>query len=123
MLLCITTEEENVWYTDAAAYHTNDWFVVSVLDTMNTELSAVSICAKEVSTVEEVCIFLAIASCKKTFATVVTDSQEACRRYLIGRIGKAANKMLQNTTVKAANIIWKAEHKSLAENQAVHAAA
>lgn len=53
---------------------------------------------------------------------MVTDSQEVRRTYLIRRIGKAANKMLQNTTVKAANIIWMVELKSLAGNQVAHTA-
>ncbi|KAH6940601.1 hypothetical protein HPB50_003001 [Hyalomma asiaticum] len=87
------------------------------------ELSAVSIRAKDVSTAEELSIALAIATCKKTFVTVVTDPQEPCKRYLIGRIGKAANKLLKNATAEAANIIWMPEHESLAGNQAAHAAA
>ncbi|KAH6946350.1 hypothetical protein HPB50_012900 [Hyalomma asiaticum] len=31
MLLRINTEEENVWYTDAAAYRRNDRFAISVV--------------------------------------------------------------------------------------------
>ncbi|KAH6923909.1 hypothetical protein HPB50_009240 [Hyalomma asiaticum] len=83
MLLRINTEDENVWRTDAAACPTNDLLAISVVHEMNTELSTVSIRAKDVSTEEELSIALAIATCKKTFVSVVTDSQEVCRRHLV----------------------------------------
>lgn len=50
-------------------------------------------------------IALAIATCKKTLVTVVTDSQEARRRYMNGRIGKAALLVLNNSEIKAAHIL------------------
>lgn len=114
---------ENVRYTDAAAYRTNDRFAISVVNESSEELTATSIRAKDVSTVEELGIALSIATCKKTLVTVVMDSQEACRRYGNRRIGNAALKVLKNTEIEAAHILWTPGHESLAGNQAAHVAA
>ncbi|KAH6942986.1 hypothetical protein HPB50_013300 [Hyalomma asiaticum] len=80
MLLRINTEDENVGHTDAAAHLKNDRFAISVVGERNTELNAVSIRAKDMSTPEELGIALAIITCKKTFVTVVTDSRETKQR-------------------------------------------
>lgn len=116
------SKEENVRYTVAAVYRTNNRFAISVVDEKGEELTATSIRAKDASTAEELGIALAIATCKKTLVTVVTDSQESCRRYVKGRIGKAALQVLRNTEIEIANILWTPGHESLAGNQAAHAA-
>ncbi|CAN8002395.1 unnamed protein product [Ixodes pacificus] len=58
------------------------------------------------------------------YIIVLTDSQAACRNFLLGRISPAALKVLQNVRqLPELHIVWTPGHESFEGNEAAHAAA
>ena len=113
---------ESVRYTDAAKYRGVYKYVASVVDETGRELAAASTHANDVTTAEELGIALAITTSSSS-VTIVTDSQEACRRFLKGTIGRSALQVLLKCNFEDASILWTPGHESLAGNRAAHAAA
>lgn len=110
-------------YTDAARYSTQRAFAVAVVDHRFQQLSAATIRTTTATTAEEAAIALA-ATTAKDYVTVLSDSQEACRRYLRGRITPTALRILQaNYELPDIQLIWAPGHADLPGNDAAHAAA
>ncbi|KAH7935595.1 hypothetical protein HPB52_010334 [Rhipicephalus sanguineus] len=70
--------------------------LVSVVDHQLREVNSASIKSNNILEAEEVAIALAIThQGKESTAEIVTDSQEACRRYSSGRVSTAAIRILK----------------------------
>lgn len=109
-------------YTDAAKCRGVNKYVASVVDETGRELTAASTHANDATTAEELGIALAISTSSSS-VTIVTDSQEACRRFQKGSISKSTLRILLKCDFEDASILWTPGHESLAGNRAAHAAA
>ena len=93
---------------------------MSVVDHQLREVNSASIKSNNILEAEEVAIALAIThQGKESTAEIVTDSQEACRRYSSGRISTAAIRILKarKITFSCCSITWTPGHETVTGNQ------
>ncbi|KAG0430712.1 hypothetical protein HPB47_022450 [Ixodes persulcatus] len=81
-------------YSDVSPYPHKSAHAASVTDANGKELTAVKALTASIETVEEVAIAIA-ATTGEEYLTILTDSQAACRNFLIGRISQPALAILQ----------------------------
>ncbi|KAL3212638.1 hypothetical protein MRX96_008047 [Rhipicephalus microplus] len=120
------------YYVDAANYdHANNKAVATVVDHTLTERTSASVRCHDITDAEETAIALALALGyrQRRSLTVLTDSQEACRNYLQGRISQPAFNVILSVTDTSEHsithalriwhrIIWTPGHIGLEGNQA-----
>ncbi|XP_042149280.1 uncharacterized protein LOC121837649 [Ixodes scapularis] len=105
-------------YTDASPYPQQPAHAVSVTDAHCKELTAATILTTSIETAEELAIALA-ATTGNEYITVLTDSQAACRNFLLGRISPTALKVLQNVRqLPELHIVWTPGHESFEGSRA-----
>ncbi|KAG0429474.1 hypothetical protein HPB47_023596 [Ixodes persulcatus] len=110
-------------YTDASPYPQQPAHAVSVTDAHCKELTTATILTTSIETAEELALALAATTGDENI-TILTDSQAACRNFLLGRISPAALKVLQNVRkLPELHIVWTPGHESFEGNEAAHAAA
>lgn len=110
-------------YADASPYPHRSAHAASVTDANGKELTAVTTITTSIETAEEVAIAIAATTCEEYTATL-TDSQSACRNFLIGRISPPALAILKQVKqLPEINIVWSPGHESLKGNESAHAAA
>lgn len=110
-------------YADASPYPHKSAHAASVTDANGKELTAVTTITKSIETAEEVAIALAATTCEN-YTVILTDSQAACRNFLIGRISLPALAILkQIKRLPELQIVWSPGHETLKGNESAHAAA
>lgn len=108
---------ENVMYTDAAAYGSNKVAVCVGHD--GKELDSLSLKDATMTEAEEAAIAMAIRA-GKGHTYILTDSQNACRNYMRGRVCATAAKILERAANGSSTfeIIWVPGHEGIPGNQA-----
>ncbi|KAL1478087.1 hypothetical protein MTO96_016583 [Rhipicephalus appendiculatus] len=117
------TGRTDVLYVDATTYRggsNHSGAVASVVDHLHREVNSASIKSNNILVAEEVAIALAIThQSNESTVEIVTDSQEACRRYSSGRISTAAIHILKarKITFSSCSITWTPGHETVTGNQ------
>lgn len=105
-------------YTDVADYARRG-SMTAVVTTATSHITSITLPCTTTDQAEEAAIALAIS--QTTADTVVTDSQQACRNYLHGRISKCAlNILLQRPLHRRVKILWTPAHSILQGNNTAH---
>ncbi|XP_075533784.1 uncharacterized protein LOC142566781 [Dermacentor variabilis] len=111
---------KDVLYVDATTYKEHSGAVVSVVDHQLREINCASIKGNNILEAEEAAIALAIThKGEEATTTILTDSQEACRRYSSGRISTAAIRILKTRKITFSRcfITWTPGHETVTGNQ------
>ncbi|KAG0415802.1 hypothetical protein HPB47_007024 [Ixodes persulcatus] len=113
---------EGTLYVDAAGPSLGV-AAIAVASAQGKILRVASIRADSAEQAEEAAIALAV-SCNPR-ATVITDSQKACRNYARGVLGRPASRILKKVQVQAmgVHLIWAPGHMGHTGNEAANAAA
>lgn len=115
---------KDVLYVDATTYRHRYGSVASVVDHQLREINCASIKTNNILEAEEAAIALAITQqSDEPHAHIITDSQEACRRYSSGRISTAAIHILKARTITFTRcfITWTPGHEAVKGNQCADA--
>lgn len=114
-------KEEGTVYTEAASYKYKR-AMVAVVTSRDKCLTSATIPKATTQEAEEVAIALAITQTKAN--TIVSDSQQACRRFIAGSVSAAAHHILNaNLLKRPVMIVWAPAHSSLVGNEFAHATA
>lgn len=114
-------KDEGTVYTDAASSN-HKGAMVAVVTSRDKCLTSATIPKTTPQEAEEVAIALAITQTKAT--TIISDSQQACRRFTFGSVTPAAYRILStNPPKRHVTIVWAPAHSSLAGNEFAHATA
>lgn len=111
------------WYTDAAITSTGGIAAICAHNPIQQRTITASVRTSSPIEAEEAAIALAIISGQQASRmNIVSDSQNACRQWARGRIGKTAHRLAigykSNNPIK---IIWAPGHETLEGNQQAHA--
>ncbi|KAH9372587.1 hypothetical protein HPB48_019106 [Haemaphysalis longicornis] len=110
-------DNPDVYYTDVARNPDRQAHVAVVVGSEGTAISAATVRSTDNRCRAEIAIALAATSSKKHTITVITDSQQACRHYLSGRISLHALTLLQHArTLPTIRIVLTTGHGFLPGN-------
>lgn len=114
----------NVAYVDAASY---DWHkhVITVVDNNMRLLTSASLRTTSVTKAEATAIALALRFHERRGepSVILSDSQEACRLFLTGRLPATALRLLRPTPTRHHRLIWCPGHAGLEGNERADALA
>lgn len=113
-------------YVDAAAYADHNKYAVAAVDHTFSTLFTASVIADTPAAAETVAVAIAIrhSEFQGRSAHVITDSQQACRNFLRGRVPKHATRVMGSAPLTNSHeITWTPGHEGLEGNERAHALA
>lgn len=117
-------EETNTLYTDAAPHRTHrNWTTVTVINHDYNEQTSATVLTQSIQDAEEIAIALAIANNTRETETtyILTDSMQACKNYLTGKICMEAVKILnRKQKIGATTLVWTPGHAGVRGNERAH---
>lgn len=111
-------------YTDFAPYPARLAHALVVVDSNSATITSLTLPHVCTTTAEERATALAATTASSDYVAILTDSQQACCNYCIGRISPSALKILASIkNPPQIQTVWTPGHSSLEGNEVAHAAA